>query len=228
MTTADKADWLIPAGLLILSAMPTVAGILRVVQMAGAVEIGPGNAWSSAAPVPAMLHILSSVVFCALGAFRFSPGLRRRYPDWHRRAAPTLVPFGLIAALAGVWMAQFYPAANTPLAGIEGPFVLAIRVAGGSAMALALCLGVAALHSREIPRHRTWTLRSYALGLGVGMQVVAHLPWHLLPNFQAELGKTLLITASWALNLAVAEWSISLDRRRHSTLPGPTPTPHRA
>ena len=217
MNSSDRTDWLIPAGLVALSAIPTVAGIVRVVQLAVGAEITPDSARFFAAPVPVVLHIFSSVIFCVLGAFQFSPGLRRRHPDWHRGAGRTLVPCGLVAALAGVWMTQFYPPGINPPASFDGPFVYAIRLVAGSAMALSLCLGFAALRRRDIPRHRAWMLRGYALGLGAGTQVVTHLPWYLLPNIQGELARTLLMAAGWAVNLAVAEWSISLERQRHSS-----------
>jgi hypothetical protein len=157
------------------------------------------------------------VIFCVLGAFQFSPGLRRRHPNWHRDAGRTLVPCGLVAALAGVWMAQFYPPGVNPPARFDGPFLYAIRVVAGSAMALSLCLGFAAIRRRDIPRHRAWMLRGYALGLGAGTQVVTHLPWYLLPNIQGEVARTLLMAAGWAVNLAVAEWSISRERGRSSS-----------
>ena len=217
MTSSDRADWLIPAGLVALSAVPTVAGIFRVVQLAVGAEITADNARFLMAPVPVLLHIFSSVVFCVLGAFQFSPGLRRRYPDWHRGAGRTLVPCGLVAALAGVWMTQFYPSGINAPASFDGPFVYAIRLVAGFAMAMSLCLGFAAIRRRDIPHHRAWMLRGYALGLGAGTQVLTHLPWYMLPGIQGELARTLLMAAGWAVNLAVAEWSISLERQKHSS-----------
>lgn len=214
MTPSDRADWLVPAGLVALSAIPTAAGIFRVVQLAVGAPITAENARFLMAPVPVLLHILGSVVFCVLGAFQFSPGLRRRYPDWHRGAGRTLVPCGLAAALAGVWMAHFHPPGAHPPASFDGPFVYVIRLVAGSAMAMSLCLGLAALRRRDIPSHRAWMLRGYALGLGAGTQVVTHLPWYLLPNIQGEAARTLLLAAGWVVNLAVAEWSISSERQR--------------
>jgi hypothetical protein len=60
-------------------------------------------------------------------------------------------------------------------------------------------------------------LRGYALGLGAGTQVLTHLPWDLLPDIRGELARTLLMAAGWAVNLAVAEWSISHERQRLSS-----------
>ena len=73
LASSAKADWLIPAGLIALSFIPTVAGIFRLVQLGGGAEITPDNARFFAAPLPVVLHILSAVIFCILGAFQFAP-----------------------------------------------------------------------------------------------------------------------------------------------------------
>ena len=38
-----------------------------------------------AQPLPVVLHVLSASVYCALGAFQFAPGFRRRRPGWGSR-----------------------------------------------------------------------------------------------------------------------------------------------
>jgi hypothetical protein len=70
MTSSTKSDWIIPAGLIALSFIPIVAGIFRVVQLGAGAEIVPENARFFAAPLPVVLHIVSSVIYCVLGAFQ--------------------------------------------------------------------------------------------------------------------------------------------------------------
>ena len=100
MVSSTKADWLIPAGLIALSFIPVAAGTFRVVQLGSGAEITPANARFFAAPLPVVLHIVSVVIYCVLGAFQFSPSFRRRNPNWHRAAGRTLIPFGLVAAIS--------------------------------------------------------------------------------------------------------------------------------
>ena len=212
MTTSTKADWLLPAGLIALSFIPIAAGSFRLVQLWDGAAITPENARFFATPLPVVLHILSSVVYCVFGALQLAPGFRRRNPDWHRAAGRMLVPCGLLAALSALWMTQFYPVANLigPLpADFDGPTLYAIRLVAGSAMALFLCLGLAAVMKRDIAGHRAWMMRGYALGLGAGTQAFTHLPWFLFPSIQGELARTLCMAAGWAINLAVAEWFIA-------------------
>ena len=192
-----------PTLLIILSAIPVAAGTVRLVQLAGGAEITPDNARFFAAPVPVVLHIISVTLYCVLGAFQFAPGFRRRKPNWHRAAGRILVPCGLIAALSGLWMTQFYP----PVHG-DGPITYGMRLLVGSAMVLFIWLGFAAIWRRDIPRHRVWMMRGYAIGLGAGTQAFTGLSAVLILGTPGELGRALYMGAGWAINIAVAEWII--------------------
>lgn len=218
MNTSNRTDWLTLAGLLALSLVPIAGGAFRLAELGRGAEITPDNARFFAAPWPVVLHIPGSVIFCVLGAFQFAPGFRRRHPNWHRVAGWVLIPCGLVSALTGLWMTQFHPPANFagPLpASFDGPFLYIIRMLVGAAMASSLCLGVAAAMKRDLPRHRAWMIRGYALGLGAGTQVFTHLPWFLFPNIRGELARTVFIGAGWAINLVVAEWLISRQPQKN-------------
>lgn len=214
MDTPARADGWMPAALLALGLVPIVVGIFRLSQLGGGAPITPANARFFAAPWPVVLHVLSAALFSTLGALQFAPGLRRRKPGWHRIAGRWLVPFGLATALSGLWMTQFYPRGIEPPASFDGAAVYGIRLLAGSAMALSLCLGLAAVLRRDIPRHQAWMMRGYALGLGAGTQVFTHLPWFLFPSIQGEMARALFMGAGWAINLAVAEWLILRGRRK--------------
>ncbi|MGW0150823.1 DUF2306 domain-containing protein, partial [Streptomyces sp. NPDC003333] len=109
MTFSAKRDWLVPAGLIMLSAVPVIAGAARTAELTGGATVTPDNARFLASPVPVLVHIVGASLYCLLGAFQFVPGFRRRRPGWHRLAGRLLIPCGLAAALSGLWMALFYP-----------------------------------------------------------------------------------------------------------------------
>jgi hypothetical protein len=69
--------WLIPTGLIVLSAVPVLAGVLRVSSIVGGAEVTAENARFMNSPVPVVAHVIGATVFCVLGAFQFVPGLRR-------------------------------------------------------------------------------------------------------------------------------------------------------
>ncbi|MBG0820369.1 DUF2306 domain-containing protein [Planomonospora sp. ID91781] len=206
MTDERPTGRFVPAMLILLSAVPVVAGAVRLTELTGGAEITPENARFFAVPLPVVLHIVSVSVYSVLGAFQFAPGFRRRRPGWHRAAGRVLVPSGLVAALTGLWMTVFYP---YPVGGSD--LLSGIRLVFGTAMALAIVLGFAAIRRRDVVRHRAWMIRGYAIGLGAGTQVLTHLPWVLVFGAPGEVATALLMAAGWVINVAVAEWAV---RRR--------------
>ncbi|MFC0030037.1 DUF2306 domain-containing protein [Micromonospora chaiyaphumensis] len=210
MTLSAKREWLVPVGLIMLSAVPVIAGAARTAELTGGATVTPDNARFFASPVPVLVHIVGASLYCLLGAFQFAPGLRRRRPGWHRLAGRVLVPCGLAAALSGLWMTLFYP--RPP---IDHVLVTPMRLVFGTAMLGCIVLGFAAIRRRDIPRHRAWMARGYAIGLGAGTQVLTHLPWMLLVGQPDGVGRAFLMLAGWVINLAVVEWAL----RRRPTKP---------
>ncbi|MFV2197798.1 DUF2306 domain-containing protein [Nocardiopsis sp. LOL_012] len=202
-TSSPRREWLVPVLLVLLSAVPVIAGGFRLAELGGGGPVTPGNARFFDSPVPVVLHIAASALYCVLGAFQFAPGLRRRRPGWHRLAGRFLVPFGLVSALTGLWMTVSYT-----LPAMDGELLMVQRLGFGSAMALFLVLGFAAVRRRDIAGHRAWMVRAYAIGQGAGTQVFTHLPWVLFLGAPGEVVRAALMGAGWVVNIAVAEWVI--------------------
>ncbi|NUP10686.1 MAG: DUF2306 domain-containing protein [Polyangiaceae bacterium] len=203
-----RADWLIPAALIALGAIPTLAGIGRLAGLARGVATMEGHARFAADPLPAVLHIVGATTFCVIGALQFSPGLRRNRPRWHRRAGWVLASSGIVAALSGMWMAIVYPAAA-----VDGPLLRGMRLFVGAAMVAFIFLGVLALRRRDFHAHGRWLTRSYALGIAAGTQALVLIPQALLlDRSETEHGYALSMGAGWIVNVVVAE--LALRRRR--------------
>src|SRR5688572_26442575 len=172
---STKSDWLIPAGLIVLSLVPALAGTARLAQLAGGAEVTPENARFFAAPLPVVIHIPAAILYSIVGAFQFSRSFRRRNRAWHRGAGRVIGVCGLLVALSGLWMAHFYPWPEG-----DGQLVYVERLVFGLAMTLSIVLGVYAVVRRDFAAHGAWMTRAYAIGLGAGTQVLTHLPWFLL------------------------------------------------
>ena len=157
-------------------------------------------------PLPVVTHVISVTIYCFLGAFQFHPGLRRRRPRWHRTAGRIVIPTGLVAAVSGLWMSQFYQ-----LPAYDGELLYVFRMFFGFAMMLAIILALAAILRRDITRHQAWMMRGYAIAIGAGTQAFTLMPWILIAGEPSEFPRALLMGAGWVINLAVAEWII---RRR--------------
>jgi uncharacterized membrane protein len=159
------------------------------------------NARFFAAPVPVVVHILAASFFCVLGAFQFVPKLRQGGRAWHRFAGRMLVPFGLAAALSGLWMTMFYALP----AGEDDKLLEAFRLVFGTGMVVSLVLGLNAIRGHNVSRHLAWMMRAYAIGLGAGTQVLTTVPWLVMFGKPEGTTRALLMAAGWAINLAVAE-----------------------
>ena len=208
MATSNRADWLIPTGLILLATIPVAAGMFRLTMLAGAGPVTPENVRFFAAPIPVVLHIIGVTLYCVVGAFQFSPGFRRRWPRWHRIAGRVIVAAGLVAALSGLWMAMFY--AIVPA---DDLLLRSFRLAAGSGMGLSIILGFLAIRRGNVGQHQDWMRRGYAIGLGAGTQALTQLPLLLLFGPPDHFGLALMMGGAWALNLAVPEWLIQRRRR---------------
>jgi uncharacterized membrane protein len=208
----NRAEWIIPTLLIVLSLVPVLAGAARLSELASGAQVTPDNARVFASPIPVVVHIVSVSLYSILGAFQFAPGFRRRNSRWHRFVGKwILVPCGLAVALSGLWMTQFYPWPKG-----DGELLYVFRLIFGSAMLISIVLGAFAARRRDYVRHGEWMMRGYAIGLGAGTQVFTHLPWLLFFGVPDELTRALLMAAGWIINIMVVEWIIHRRRIRQS------------
>lgn len=204
------SPWLLPVGLLVLSAIPVGAGLVRLSRLAIGEAVTAENARFFASPLPVVVHVISASLFCVLGAFQFLPALRQGGHRWHRVAGRLLVPFGVAAALSGLWMTLFYalPAGsdeNVMLFRRVFGLLQLVRLFVGTGMVVSLCLGVSAIRTRAFERHRAWMTRAYALGMGAGTQAMISVPWLLIVGPPEGTVRVLLMVSGWLINVSVAE-----------------------
>jgi hypothetical protein len=204
---SSKRDWLIPAGLILLSLVPAVAGSARLVQVGGG-EVTPETVRFLDQPLPLLIHIPTAIVYSLLGALQFSPAFRRSNRPWHRAAGKLLLVCGSAVALTGLWMAHFYA---WPV--WDGYAVYVERIIVGWAMLVCIGLGINAIRLRDFKVHGEWMIRAYAIALGAGTQVLTHIPWFILVGEpMLEFPRAVMMGGAWALNILVAEWIIRRGR----------------
>ena len=191
--------WLAITGLLLLSALPIIGGVVRLSEVPAVAGSRP-----LASSVAAVAHIVAMTVYCLLGAFQFSPALRGRR-RWHRTAGRVLIPVGFVAALGAAWLAVFFsgPPDQLPLA--------MVRLVFASAMLVFLALGTAAVIRRAFVMHGDWMARAYAIGVGSGTQSLVVILWTVPLGEVDAWGETWLVATGTLITVFVAELLI---RRR--------------
>jgi len=184
--------------LALASAIPVAVALVRLVQ----IPLGawPGEAARLAvAPLAWWGHAAAGVGFALLGPVQFARALRRRFGAVHRLAGRGFVLAGLAMGLSGHALLWQVAPQSTPLLDVA-------RGVFGTALVAALLLGLSAARARDLPRHRAWMIRAYALGMGSGTVGLAFLPLHLVTG-QPVTGLTsdLVFVGWWAAMVALAE-----------------------
>lgn len=196
----------VPLALVLLSLVPMVAGVARLVGVATD-AVKPEDVRFAAAPHATFFHVISATLYAVLGSFQFSAEVLRRWPRWHRGAGRVLVVAGLVTALTGMWMAATWDIPAT----MQGAPILVTRLAVGAVMVLSLTLGVRAILRRDVAAHEAWMIRAWALGQGAGAQVLLLGVPAIFVGQLVGTPRDVLMVAAWVLNLVLAE---VLIRRR--------------
>jgi uncharacterized membrane protein len=179
-----------------------------LIQLAGGPAVRPADARFTGFPAALVVHIVGALVYALVGAFQFVPRFRRRHLVWHRRGGRVLAVAGLLVAGSALWLTLFYP----PQPG-TGDLLYVLRLVAGSALIACLILGVTSVRRHDVPAHRAWMIRAYAIALAAGTQA-----------FTIGIGGAVFGTggvrgdlasgAGWVINLAVAEWVVRRPARR--------------
>ncbi len=198
-----RSGWPAVVGLLLLSALPILGGVLRL----GELSTDPASAPSPLLSVAIVAHIVAMSVYCILGAFQFSPALRGRRA-WHRRAGRVLIPAGIIAALASIGLGAFYY-------GPDDEFALAmVRIAFAVPMLVFLVLATTAIALRRFVAHGSWMTRAYAIAVTGGTQALVLIVWSILGGETSVESETWLVGVGFVINSLVAEVIIRRRLRR--------------
>jgi len=201
MIRLRKIEWVVLLGLLLLSLVPCVSGVLRLVELVNGPSVLPANPRVQTAPLPVVFHIFTSIVFCIIGALQFLPSIRNRHRQWHRLAGRLLVVTGTIAALSGLWMTHYYTFSDE----LQGELLYSVRIIVGIAMIVFIFLGLGAVLRKRFVHHQAWMIRAYTLGQGAGTQVLITVPFILVAGEPSGFNRDVLMTVAWLINIIVAE-----------------------
>ena len=149
-------------------------------------------------PLAAPAHLAGGAVALLAGALQFAATLRRRHLTVHR------------------WLGRIYVVA-VAVSGTAG-FSLALTTSGGAPArfgfaGLALCwllttgMAYARIRQRDITRHQTWMVRSYALTLAA-VSLRLYLPLAELNGVTFVVAYPVIAWLCWVPNLLLAEWLV--------------------
>ncbi len=156
--------------------------------------------------MPAAMHVISSFVFCMLGALQFLPSLRNSFSNFHKANGLLVAAFGMLVAATGLWMTEFYSFPNE----LQGNLLYWVRVLVSLTMAGFIVLGIISIKRGHLKSHYSCMISAYAIGLGASTQTVLGLAWMVILGHEAlGLERDLLMASAWVINLTVARWIIA-------------------
>lgn len=214
MKVLSRTDWAALALIVVYSAIPALGGLLRVVELAGGPAVIPENPRALAAPFPIIIHVVSSFVFCIVGALQLLPGIRRHHLGAHRALGRVIALAGCVSAASGLWMTHAF----TFPAELQGSLLYWVRIVLSLSMLGLIAWAVMAVRSGKIRQHGAAMLRAYAIAQGASTQAVLGIGWIILFAEEPEgAARDVLMVLAWGLNLLAAEllalWLLSPTRR---------------
>ncbi len=191
--------------LVVLSAIPILVSAVRLYQIPAG-TLPADSAKFLAVPWAHFAHAMSGVLFGLLGPAQFAGVLAQRFGRLHRAMGRIFVAAGAALALSSLRLLWQFPDAST--------WVLTLaRLVAGVGLGLALTTALIAIRRRDIPRHKAWMIRAYALGMGSATVSFLLFPIYLISGQPVDgLLSDLVFVASWAINIGLAEWVIRRPR----------------
>lgn len=187
--------------LTVFSFIPVLNALVETVQIPTG-TYADDSAHLAVAPVAWFLHVLAGVAFGLSGPTNFVLAQRRRFGRLHRVTGWVFFGAAAVLGLSALSLLFSVEPQRTPVVDIT-------RAVFGLALLLAVAQAIVAIRRRDIPGHRAWVIRSYAIGMGLGTVALVFFPIYLATGTPPQgLGADLLFAASWTLNIGFAEWVI--------------------
>ena len=206
-------DIAVPVGLLFLGAIPIgFSFALTIWGLTG--NVPADHPRLAETPAPFVVHAIGGILFGLLGPIQFAPRIRNRWRGFHKASGRVFVVGGLMLALSGLWLLALYPTS-------AGWVLQSGRLFMSVALLACLPLAVMKARSRDLPAHRSWMIRGYAIGIAAGTQSLVLFPYYLLFGEPVGLLADLVQLSGWLINVTVAEIAIRhpIGHRRQLALP---------
>lgn len=187
--------------LLFLTSIPIVMAAVSLYQIPAG-QLPVDSVKFTVVPAALFAHALGGMLFGILGPIQFAGVLKQRFGRAHRITGRVFVAAGMLLALSSLRLLWQFPDTFT--------WVLALaRLAAGVGLAAALVIALMAISRRNLPRHKAWMIRAYAIGMGQSTVSFLMLPIYLVTGEPLKgYLSDLVVVGSWAINIAIAEWVI--------------------
>ena len=197
----------IPALLFALSGLTIAFAAVEAVQIPLG-SLPEDSMRLAAAPYSLFAHTVAGATFGLIGPLQFGRVLARRFGQLHRIMGRIFVGAGAFLSLSSLSLFWQFPDGATV-------FVSSARLVFGIALGVALIKAMAAIRARDIPRHRDWMIRAYAVGMGAAMVSIVFIPIYVITGTPPMgIKSDIAFVGSWLAFIGFAEWVIHRLHRR--------------
>lgn len=125
-------------------------------------------------PIPILGHLLGGTLMMLAAIVNLNPSLLKRVPRLHRVSGYCFIVGSLVAGASAVWLTATFPERFPP-------FNILSNFLWGALLMVCPLMALRAIKRRNIPQHRAWMIRGYAVAAGPAMHRVLFfvyaLPW---------------------------------------------------
>jgi len=161
---------------------------------------------ASPVPLAVVAHFAGGALALLLGPWQFLSGRSGRRGTAHVWSGRLYVGAVVVGAGAGLVLAPFSQGGLTARLGFGSLAILTV---------LSTLLALRSVRQGDLPGHRRWMIRSFALILA-GVTLRVQLPSALIAGIAFESAYPVIAWACWVPNLLIAEWML----RRRAPLSG--------
>jgi hypothetical protein len=206
-----RKEWFIITSLFLFSFIPTFGGLVRILDLTTKSNFIPINSRALAAPIPIIIHIITSFIFCIFGIIQFIHTIRKKYPSLHKKVGIIVILSGLVSATTAMWMTHNYTFPH----GLQGSLLYWSRFFFSLAMIALIVFSVMNLINGRFKKHGNNLLRAYSIGQGASTQTVLGISWMLIYKAQAQgTQRDFLMLFAWVINFLIIETYIFKTQRR--------------
>lgn len=153
-------------------------------------------------PMIVKAHVVLGAVYLLLGAFQFSPFIRRRWIGYHKAAGRFLAAAAIVVGASAIFIGVVIP--------FSGKAEQIIMTIFGGYFLIAIAAALAAIRAGRVEPHRRWMIRAYAVASAILTMRLIFIPLLIVLNASSQEQTAQLsiisFTLAFIIHVIAAEW----------------------
>ena len=153
-------------------------------------------------PMIVKAHVVLGALYLFLGAFQFSPFIRRRWIDYHKTAGRFLAAAAIVVGASAIFIGIVIP--------FSGKAEQIIMTVFGGYFLIAIAAALGGIRAGRVDLHRRWMIRAYAIASAILTMRLIFIPLLIVLNASSQEQTAQLsiisFTLAFIIHVIAAEW----------------------